>query len=215
MTKKVKTKAVFFDVAGTLIEQKSWLFLAEGLGLQKEYNFLMASLKNKKIGQKDLNQKLSVLFTQKKRVNKEELKKILSVFNLKAGAKDVIDYLKSKNIAVFLISGANQILVANVAEVLQVDGWMAATEFVFDTDGQLVDVVRAANQGQWKVDQVSKVMAEKGWNKSEVFFVGDGWNDIYVFDYLKRGITFDFGNWNLKRKAYRVVSGLAEIAKII
>ncbi len=210
-----KTRAVFFDVAGTLIEQKSWSFLAEGLGLLNEYNQLVTSLKNKKIGQKDLNQKLSVLFTQNKLVNKEELKIILSDFNLKVGARDAIDYLKSKNIAVFLVSGANQILVAKVAEVLQVDGWMAATEFVFNTDGQLVDVVRTPNQGQWKVDQVSKLMLENGWKKSEVFFVGDGWNDIYVFDYLKRGITFDFGNWNLKRKAYRVVSGLAEIAKII
>ncbi len=209
-----KIKVVFFDVAGTLIKEKSWVFLMIGLGLMKEYNSLIVGLKHGKYGQVELNQKLKILLI-KRGVTRQDLEKIWSNFSWKPGGNKITNWLQEKGVKVFLISGASDILVKKVADDLRVDGWRAATCFVFDRQGAMIDMLRTKDQARWKVKQVEEIMKKNAWKKEEGVFVGDGWNDVRVFEYLTKGITFDYGNSTLKKRAWRVVTNLEQVGKII
>lgn len=214
MMERNPTKAVFFDVAGTLIQEKSWVFLMDGLGLRRQYDRLIFLLKKKKLGQGELNQRLKRLLKGGK-IRRSEVIEAVRSFSWRMGAEELMGNLREKNIAVYLVSGANDILVKMVAEKLEVDGWEAATKFIFDQDEFLIDIFRTDNQAVWKVESVRRILQENRWDKSEVYFVGDGWNDIAVFEYLKRGLTFSQANPELKTSALAIVKDLPEIAKIV
>jgi HAD superfamily phosphoserine phosphatase-like hydrolase len=210
-------KIVCFDIDGTLVDGISWYILTEGLGCEKK--------DHEKIYQDCLDGKTSFsegeirfveLYKNAGNANLQTIKNIYADVRLRKNAAGLIKFLKKKGYLIYLISGAIDLYVEEIAKKVHADGWFANSSFEFDEKGNLLKLHYRDNQGKVKLEQLESLVRELKLDIHKVvYFVGDSENDIEVFKATGHGIAVNCEKDNLLKTAWLKASSLNTISKIL
>ena len=134
---------------------------------------------------------------------------------MRKGAVELVEQLHEKGYVVYLVSGAIDIYVTEVAKKLGADGFYANSSLDFDKKGTIEKIHYRDNQGEVKVEQLRELAEKLGVGTKGVVFIGDSENDIEVFEETGKGIAVHSESHKLKEVAWKVVGSLDEIAALI
>lgn len=212
---KENIKLICFDLDETLINRSSWKYLSMALGMTEEEDRKM--YKDYKAGlfsYDEWNEKILKHYLKHKDATKEGITNILSRYDYIDGAKEAVKYLQSKGYKMVLISGSMDILVKVVAEDLGIDYYKANNTFVFDENNKLKGIHSGGDDTIAKLGYLESFCEMLGVNiLSECVCIGDGSNDLMMFEKTQHGITFR--NSKIKDTAWKLINSLHEIKEIL
>ena len=210
-------KLICFDVDGTLVEKKSsWLTMIESLGCpaEKVISIYEGAMKGE-ISFIQGEKQVADIFRASGKATREFIDHIFDDELLNPEVFDLMGWLKEKGYSIWLVSGAIDIRVAAVAEKIGADGFCASASLEFDEQGTLTKINYGGDQNPWKAEMVKKIARDHGILPQDMFFVGDGPNDVDAFILTGRGIAVRPYDERLENVAWKKVSSLMEIKEII
>jgi len=158
---------------------------------------------------------LTKIYQQSGNATQEGIREIFAAIQPKPEAQEVVLYLKQKGYLIYLISGAIDMYVKEVAKKLGVSGFYANSSLAFNQQGGLEKIHYRNNQGEVKVEQLKDLVKKFGIGTNEAVFVGDSENDIEVFKETGHGIAVHATSEELKHVAWREIESLQELYNIL
>ncbi len=209
-------KLVCFDVDGTLVRGISWRHLPRGLGASpQKVTELYQKARSGKLSFAEAERMFTGILQETGKATQANIKKLFAQIKPRPEAKEIISHLKKKGYPVYLISGAIDLYVSQIAQKLGADGFYANSSLEFDEKGALQKIHYREMQGELKVEQLKELVRKLGIKMDEVAFIGDSENDLEVFQATGHGIAFHSDNEDLKRAAWKVVDSLEEIKETL
>lgn len=205
-------KLCVFDFDSTLMDGETITFLADRMGAGKE---VAQITKRAMAGELDFFESLSQRAMFLKGMKESDAKEVALNLPFINGAKEIIKYLKNKDIKVVVFSGGYHIATDVAKQKLEFDASFA--NYLHVKDGILTGLVGGEMMFGYSKGKVLKELKDfMGLDKSEVMAVGDGANDISMFEEAGLKIAF-CANRVLKNKAdYCIdVKDLREIKKYV
>ena len=210
-------KIICFDVNGTLVEENSWEIFTQGDKLiEKEIEEIFKEYYSSKKSIDDVWAELVVLLKKTGRANKNFMSNCGDKSTTyKDGAKEVVDYLKEKGYKIYLISCSIDTHLECMVKSLGIDGFYAGSHLMFDNLGELEMISSECVKGkEYKKDKLKELAEKENINVEDIIFVGDGDNDIGVFEMTKRGIAIG-DNEKLLNCSWKQIKSLREIKDIL
>ena len=130
------------------------------------------------------------IYQQRGDVSCSNIEKILWQYTYMPYARDVVDDLKNRGYNLAIISGAMDILVRHVATELQITWWRSSNRFIFDENDQLIQIQSPEKDTSDKLRQLQQLVGELSITLADCIVVGDGANDVALFQVTGNGITF-------------------------
>ncbi len=211
-----KLKLICFDVDETLVDGISWFLLTKGLGcsLQKHIDIFNRATRGE-ISFIEGERMLTKMYKESGNATRKFIRNLFSEIKPKPEAGKIISYLKKKNYKIYLISGAIDIYVEEMAKKLEVDGFYANSSLEFTENGFLEKIYYRDNQGEVKVEQLNNLIRKLGISMNDVVFVGDSDNDVEVFKKTGHGVAVEPSSQKLKSVAWKVIDSLEQIKEIL
>ncbi len=209
----MKPKLIVLDLNKTLIHENSWLDLNMAMGVTAaEDETLMKWAEEGVISDVTGQSILCEIYKKRGDVSRDAIWKVISAYSYLPGAKDTVTKLIKDGYQIALISGAMDILVQSVAKELGVHHWRAANTFIFNENNMLTAIKSAPNDVEHKVTMLKEICTELNINPSECAAVGDGANDIGLFELTGHGVTF--AGSKIEASAEHVIDNLADLLDI-
>ncbi len=211
-------KAVIFDIDGTLTPEISWLFLTEALGASKsEHLEIFNSMKAGEIDLPLATSQLLRLWQASGQANLGKLREIFDKVSLREGALEIVNYLRSENYKLCLISGSMGLYAETIAKKLGVEAYFSNTELIFDKAGQLINFKYQPDQGAIKLKQLMEFCARENITLKDCAVIGDSGNDLEIFKATGHGIILKGGTPEptLGDAAWKKIEDLGEIKAIL
>ncbi|MHA2379705.1 MAG: HAD family hydrolase [Candidatus Thorarchaeota archaeon] len=179
-------RLVVFDVDGTLTNHSSiWWRLHEHFGTEEKgrlyYDQYFA-------GEINYNQWADLDASLWKGQSVEEVRRLVKATELVPGASETITRLKEAGIKVAILSGGLDILAEDVARRVGVE--YALTNRLLHSNGILTGEVESKVGWGEKVQEIRQICNHFNVSLKETAFVGDGRNDLSVFDMVGLSIAF-------------------------
>lgn len=208
-----KPKIICFDIDGTLIEGNSWLHITEGLGCPVEMHAqLYEDTISNKITFEVGERKLIDVWRSSRRANRDTFAHIYDNIKFRDCVVELFDFLCEQGFLIYLVSGSNKFFAETVAKKLKADGFYSNTEISFDDNGCVCKIDQKIHeQGQTKVAQVTEIAKDNNVNIKDIYFVGDGDNDIEVFIATGKGLSVHTDNEKLKKVAFKNLKNLDDL----
>lgn len=203
-------KLICFDLDQTLITHSSWKELGYGLGISYEED--MALFQEYEAGHltyEEWNMEVLKRYMKHSDATRKGITKILSRYSYTDGAREAVDYLKSKGYTLALISGSIDILVDMVAKDLGIEYSWANNTFVFDQNETLVDITCVGSEVSAKADYLEHLAEKLGIAIEACSCIADGANDSEMFRRTKHGITFPGSP--IEKDSWKVISSFSEL----
>lgn len=209
----MKPKLIVFDLNKTLIHENSWLDLNMAMGVTGAEDALLMQWAEEGVITDVVGQAiLCEIYKKRGDVSHDAIWKVISAYTYLPGAKDTVTKLIKDGYQVALISGAMDILVQSVAKELGVHHWRAANSFIFNDANMLERIESAPNDVAHKVEMLKEICAELNIEPAECAAIGDGANDIGLFELTGHGVTFKGSN--IQSSAEHVIVKLPDILDI-
>jgi len=182
-------KIICFDVDGTLVEGNSWLRLTEKLGCNTKNHLRLWNLaKNNELAIDQCLRELIAMYRDGGRANKYFLGNVFNDVTVRSSAKEVMKHLRRKGYKIFLVSESVDLFVKKVADILEIENYLANASLEFCDDGTLEHIHYKPNQGRAKLDQIRTISQRFSCPLENIICVGDSNNDIEIFK-TTRGIA--------------------------
>jgi phosphoserine phosphatase len=210
-------KIICFDVNGTLVEESSWEIFAQGdKSIEKKIDDIFDGYYSGKILIDEVWRGLVSTLKETGRANKEFIYNCWDeVITFKEGAEDLIAYLKEKGYKIYLISCSIDVSLECMVKKLNVNGFYAGSHLIFDHLGDLERITSECGRGkEYKKEKLKELAEKERVNVEDIVFVGDGDNDIGVFEMTKHGIAMG-DNEKLLNCSWRQIKSLKEIKNIL
>jgi phosphoserine phosphatase len=210
-------KVICFDVNGTLVEESSWDIFAQGdETIEKEINNIFNGYY---LGKIVIDEVWRVMVSMLKKVGRADKEFIYNCWEqsntFKEGAEDVINYLKEGGYKIYLISCSIDISLEIMVKKLKIDGFYAGSHLVFSDSGQLERITSECGRGkEFKKEKLIELAAKENINLEDIIFVGDGDNDVGVFEMTKHGIAIG-ENEKLLNCSWKQIKSLKKIKEIL
>ncbi|MHA2601986.1 MAG: HAD family hydrolase [Candidatus Thorarchaeota archaeon SMTZ1-83] len=194
-------RLVVFDVDGTLTSHSSiWWRLHEHFGTEVEgkrfYDQYFA-------GEITYNQWADLDASLWKGQSVEEVMNVVKATKLVPGATETVARLKDAGIKVAILSGGLDVLAEDVARRTGVD--YVLTNRLLHSDGKLTGKVETRVGWGEKVQEIRSICNHFNVSLKETAFVGDGRNDLSVFDDVGLSIAFRPEDDEVAKAAMRTV----------
>lgn len=180
-------KAVVFDFDGTLTYKRTnlwkqiWKQLGYDISPNSYYVSLINSFKEKEITHKEWCN-LTLKAFQEKGFNKQLLDRLINKISLLNGVEDLIKSLYKKGVELHIVSGNIIYAIKKVlGENIKYFAGIKANEFVFDEQGNIINIVGTRHDFEGKADYINELCLAKGCSPKEICFVGNGGNDEFVY----------------------------------
>lgn len=206
-------KLICFDLNKTLIEEDSSLNLNLAMGMTLEEDLaLVKEYEAGRLPYQEWTEKIVQLYKGRGKATRENIIRAIYNYTYKPGAQETVKYLQEKGYAVSLISGAMDILVERIARELAIPYWAANNTFVFDQHGYLETIISQDDEPRAKVSHLKEICEMLNIPITECVAVGNGDNDLLLFQETKHGITFK--NSLIKDHAWEAINNLGDIKNI-
>ncbi|EHP88809.1 phosphoserine phosphatase SerB [Methanotorris formicicus] len=181
-----KKKIVLFDFDSTLVDCETIDEIAKEAGVEEEVKKITKEAMEGKLNfEQSLRKRVSLL----KGLPVEKVEKAVSNIKLMNGAEETIKELKKKGYVVGVVSGGFDIAVKRIKEKLELD-YAYANELI-ENDGILTGEVRGPVMSETaKGDILEEIARKEGVDLKDTIAVGDGANDISMFN--KAGLKIAF-----------------------
>jgi phosphoserine phosphatase len=126
---------------------------------------------------------------------------------------EIIKTLKNDGYAIAIISGSFDMAVKQVAKRAGIEHAFGCASIVFDENDMLQDVVTHGDESSAKLALLTELAQSLGVPLSQCACIGDGENDIAMFEATGCGITFRGSP--IESSAWRVVDSIDEIPAVI
>lgn len=211
-------KAVVFDIDGTLTKETSWSVIATSAGGTPEEDLeTYYAQKTGKISDAEADRRILGMWTRKGLLSKQRYTEILTAIPLREDALDLVNYLKSQNILICLITGAMDLYAEVTAKRLGVDNYYGNAKLYWDEHENILNFTYQVDQGSLKLAQFREFCQKYNLRSEECVPIGDSDNDYLLFVETKKGIAVktEFEDKDLEAVAWQVVNNLSEIKKFI
>ncbi len=212
------SKIICFDVNGTLVEENSWGIFTNGDKIiEKEIEEIFNGYYSGKTLLDDAWDLLVKVLKRTGRANKDFICNCWGENNfLKDGAEEVINYLKEKGYKIYLISCSIDAYLEGMARKLLLDGFYAGSHLIFNDSGELEKITSDCVKGKgYKKEKLKELADKEKVTIEDIIFVGDGDNDIGVFEMTKHGIAIGDQNEKLLSCSWKQIKSLIEIKNIL
>jgi phosphoserine phosphatase len=128
--------------------------------------------------------------------------------------EEVLRILRSKypDLKIGIISGAPSFVVAHFKDVFGLD--FAIADNLIDFQSGTVSMYKDKS-GDDKFLILKDVSLEYGYELDECMHVGDGMNDVGIFEATGNGVTFNWCGDKVKEKAKYVISEFSELEQLL
>ena len=210
----MKPELIIFDLNKTLINENSWLKLNRAMGVTADEDAdLLERAARGEITDSEAQLELLNLYQQRGDVSRAHIAQILAEYTYRPFAREVVVELGRRGYELAIISGAMDILVAQVADELGIILWRAGNQFIFDENDELVDIIAPDNDAEAKLEQLKQLAAERNLAMHDCLVVGDGANDLTLFQATGNGVTFT--DSAIADQARWVVDDLSKLLEIV
>ena len=183
-----RKKVVIFDFDGTLTKEhthtrNTWerLWLALGLNLKDcaDYHGLFSA---GKITHQEWCEITERIFIQQQ-CRLEHMAEVARSIELLNDTKEVILYLKSLGIKLYILSGSIKQIIERALgkDIASCFTEIKANRFYFDDQGCLSGIAGTPYDFEHKADFVKKIIAEGQFFPKDILFVGNSFNDEFVY----------------------------------
>jgi phosphoserine phosphatase len=204
-------KLAVFDFDSTLMDGETIDFLAKPLGLEEK----VASITERAMaGELDFFDSLSTRVALLEGLKKSIVEEICQNLPIMNGAKEVVEGLKSRGYKVICFSGGFRTATTPACKRLGIDADFS--NILHEKDGILTGKVGGDMMfGFSKGDMLQRLQNLLGISKKDTLVVGDGANDLSMFEYADTKVAF-CAKPILKESATHIVDtkDLREILKI-
>ncbi len=205
-------KLAVFDFDSTLMDGETIDFLAAPLGLEEK---VAAITERAMAGELDFFESLTTRVALLKGLPKERVEKICSKLPMMPGAEEVVRGLKDKGYKVICFSGGFRTATSPASKRLGIDADFS--NVLHDDNGVLTGRVGGDMMfGFSKGDMMIRLQNLLGIRRENTLVVGDGANDLSMFEHADIRIAF-CAKEILKKEATHVIDrkDLREILKIM
>lgn len=179
-------KLAVFDFDSTLMDGETIDFLADAVGKKDEVS---AITKRAMEGELDFFESLSKRVGFLKGLEQKKAKEICENLPFINGAKECISALKQKDITVVVFSGGFHLATSHAKDILGYDAEFANELHV--KDGALSGLVGGEMMfGYSKGVMLRRIQGLLNIDKSQTMAVGDGANDISMFEHSRVKVSF-------------------------
>ena len=208
-------KLVVFDLDGTLTPRSTWADFNALLGITpQEDMMLFESYANGIITYDEWISKLVDLYKQGgSPVSEAAIEKLACEIPFREGAAELVASLKEKGYDILLLSGSVDAITKHIALRLGIDAWRACSVLEFDATRMLKDIRSIGDEGPAKLALLSAYCAEHGYAMDEVTSIGDGRNDLEIFQHTA-GIMLG-NSHHLQQAAWKQADTLAAIDELL
>ncbi len=206
---------VFFDCDGVLTLDSLWSKLHKAVGLPEDLDkkwfdeYYSGTIDYRKWVQNIED------FYRKQKLYKTLFNKTLSKITINSEAKEIVHYLKKKDIKVGIISSGIDYYVEKVAKMLGVDFWKANATFHFDNKGFFSKIDYVTDDPTTKVLQIKEICSLLNVKPTETIFIGDSANDLKAFEFTSNGVLYKSKNEAYRKKAWKTVESLLELKDLV
>lgn len=209
-----KSKAVIFDIDGTLSSEVSWLALTRDLGAPAAQHVqIYADYKEGRIDYAASKEQLIGLWRATGNANEAFFTQLFEALPLDLMAEKIVQVAKTGRI-VCLITGSMDLYAQIAARKLGVNQWYANTILHWDDQGNLYDMDYELNQADKKLEQFSRFCEEHRLDAKDCIVLGDGENDEKLFEACKRGVLIGATSGGATF-AWKKIAQLAEFEGIL
>lgn len=206
-------KLIVFDLNKTLIHENSWLDLNLAMGVTEAEDDMLMSWAEQGIIDDAVGQGiLTEIYKKRGDVSHDNIWKVITAYTYLPGARTTVAELLKRGYQIALISGAMDILVQSVAKELEVHHWRAANQFIFDNEQRLHHIVTAPNDAEHKAEMLLEICQELNIEPKDCAAIGDGANDIRLFELTGHGVTFK--DSKIEASAEHIIENLVELLDI-
>lgn len=212
-----ETKAVIFDVDGTLAPDVSWQTITRGLGASvDELLRIYGDYKGGELTYEPAKRAVIELWRSTGNANRAFFRQLVNNLPLDPAAERVVRAARESGKSLCLISGSVDIYTQTVARKLGIAHWYANTTLHWDEAGNLVDMDYELNQARKKLEQFTQFCREQGIAAHECIVVGDGENELELFKATGHGILIGLNSPEDCRKyAWKNVPDLAAVQTVL
>lgn len=207
-------KLVCFDLNKTLIKENTWYDLNLAMGVTPEEDRKLLELYDSgRLDYVSWQKELESIYIQRNKAHRDEIIRIVSTYSYREGAKEIVRYLQEKGYEIVLLSGSIDIQVEQVAKELNIQYFAANNTFVFNEKGYVKNIVCYGDDREFKLQKLREVCKKLNIQTKECVCIGDGDNDVLIFDETLHGITFQ--NSIIKSKVWKRINTFDDIRSIL
>ena len=208
-------KLVCFDMDGTLTKNNAWFDFNMLMGIDPTYDL---ELFNQYIeGTLAYDDWILKLRTEYKKTvkTKQDIESSHARVTYADNAREVIKELKLRGYITAMITGAFDVTAFMAGQELGITHVMANTRCLFNPDDTFMDVVSYGDEESCKVIHLRYLCELLKLSPDECVAVGDGSNDIGLFDFTGKGICFTNSSERTKSHAKHAIESLSELLTLL
>lgn len=208
-------KLIVFDIDGTLIGGNSWLSLNLAVGVTKEEDFaLYTAYSNGKLAYADWTTELVRLYQERGILTESVAVEALTSYTLVPGARELVSELKGKGYMTAAITGGFDITAEAIRNDLGLTYAQAVSSISFTSEDMVETIISKGEESYAKVELLEALCNELGITLRDCICIGDGGNNIKLFDATGHGITFASSSDAVKQHAEHVVESLQHVGEV-
>lgn len=209
-------KLAVLDVCDTLTLKVIWYYLTTKLGWSwEEHSELWATTRQKA---RTFDEHFAtVLHNYKKtgNANRQFIHQIMSEVVFQPHALELCNLLRQNGYKIHLLSGGFNTYVAKVAGLTNAHGFSAAASFVFDANDNLENMLVQKEEHNWKTKTFEDICKSYKIPMDEVWVLGDGANDVGVFNQTPKSIAVNITSKDIIPHATYVAKNLKEVPALM
>ncbi len=209
-------KAIIFDIDGTLSPEISWTALTRDLGASVEDHIaIYQQYKKRQTDYAESKRQLIDLWQATGNASRNYFVSLFEGWPLAPEAPSIVERL-AKKYSLCLITGSMDLYAQTVAQKLHVADYYANTTLHWDATGNLMDMDYELNQAKRKLEQFLSYCSLNGIKPEDCIVVGDGDNDIALFEASGRGVAIGSEiPESLRNVSWRTVQTLDELPALV
>lgn len=181
-----KTKAVIFDFDGTLTVEQFNKTTWEQLWISLKYDISECQKLHRQFDEGKISHAKWCALTEEKfterHLHRDTLLAIAKQIRLIDGLEETFEYLQSRDIKIFIVSGSIMLIIKTVLkDYLGYIEEIKANRFDFDPDGYLTRIVGTQFDFEGKAKYIERIAEELEISPKDILFVGNSLNDRFAY----------------------------------
>ena len=190
---KRQFRLIAFDLDGTLLRgfDFSWRLVWAYLGYPDKLRKI--GMKRYLLGEISYSEwgKWCCNFFMQRGLKKEDFKNITKNITVTKNFYETVKILKREGFVLAIISGGIDVFIEEkISDAYQIFNYIYINTLIFDEHDRLKGIIATEFDFESKEDGINKICQAEGINLDECIFIGEGFNDTFVFKHVGKSIAY-------------------------